>query len=99
MLKQSRTKAGTNQIETKSHLINEKLSLVVGTRHGTSLTLAQRFNAGCDNEMKIESGSCRTKETLCRPDGTQQRGMRNALKHWAIIGTEYYEMACRTLRH
>ena len=48
------------------------------TAVGASLTIAQRFNAGCDNEMKIESGSCRTKETLCRPDGTQQRGMRNA---------------------
>ena len=44
---------------------------------GTSLTIAQRFNAGFSNEVKIESRRG-TKEILCRPDGIQQRETHGA---------------------
>jgi hypothetical protein len=43
----------------------------------TGLTIAQRFNAGFDNERKIKSRE-RTKETPSRPDGAQQREKHSA---------------------
>jgi hypothetical protein len=81
---------------TKSHLINGKLSLAVGSRHGTSLIIAQRFNAGCDNEMKIESGEGRKKRSVVPMGLDKEECLIPSVKTlgYCRYGTEYYEMAC-----
>jgi hypothetical protein len=52
-----------------SHLINGKLPLAVATPHGTSLTLAQRFNAGCDNESGSSPAAAGRKKRSVVPMG------------------------------
>jgi hypothetical protein len=55
---------------------------------GTSLTLAQRFNAGFDNEVKIESREGRKKLSVVPTGLNKEEAYCPALKRWAIFNSD-----------